>query len=169
MNRRGAMLLEMMLALAIFVMAGTAILTLVDGSVRSLERARLHAQAADLARTAMAKIEAGIATPRSLHGPARSWLEEAAERGEAPEDLSAPRQGPTGWELRIESDPSQFAGLTRVTITAAKLDASEAPLVSYTLRQLVRLGGREEDRAGEIDELLGRQGGRPARRQEGRR
>ena len=61
-HRRGALLLEVVLALALFVTAGIAILSMVGQSVGSLKSAREKLHAADLARSAMAKIEAGRST-----------------------------------------------------------------------------------------------------------
>jgi type II secretory pathway pseudopilin PulG len=143
------LLLEVMLALAIFVMAGTAILALVGRSVAGMERARLAQRAADLARSAMAKIEAGLETPQTLNGPVRAWEPEGEIRGGGVVD-SLPAD--SGWELKIDTEPSQFAGLTRVTVRALKQSAG-AERASYTLRQLVRLGGKGEDRAGGTDAL----------------
>jgi hypothetical protein len=71
--RRGALLLEAMFALAIFVMAGSAVLALVGGARQSMERVALDRRAADLARSAMAKIEAGIESAQSLNGPVKPW------------------------------------------------------------------------------------------------
>jgi hypothetical protein len=155
--RPGALLLETMLALAIFIMAAAAILTMVDQSLTGLGRSRLSEQAVDVARTAMAKIEAGIATPQSLHGPVRPWLEEAAQRGDgAGSSVYDEGAGPTPWELQIGTEPSQFAGLTRVTVTAIRRDdrRGDAVAAMYTLRQLVRLGSKGEDQAGEEDPLI---------------
>jgi hypothetical protein len=155
MTRRGALLLETMLALAIFVMAGTAVLSLVDGSLTSLNHARLSEQAADQARTAMAKIEAGIATPQTLNGPAHTWLQDAAERGDAGPTIFDEDAEPSHWELGIDTEPSQFAGLTTVTVTASRRSRGEGVLATYTLRQLVRLRSKGEDQAGEADPLVG--------------
>lgn len=139
--RRGILLLEAMLAITIFVGAATAILVLVDGSLSGLERERMATQACDLARSAMARIEAGIDSAQTLSGPVRG------DSGLAP--------GRGTWELKIETEPSQFAGLTRVTIVATKHadKDEEATLASYTLEQLVRLSGRAEDTPGPDDPL----------------
>jgi type II secretory pathway pseudopilin PulG len=155
MTRRGALLLETILALAVFILAGTAILSLLRTAAAGLVSAREVEQAADLARSAMAKIEAGLATPLTLNGPVRSWLEEDAERGERHEGLSTRPEPAASWELDIQTTPSQFRGLTRVSITAMKHGGgSGQPAASYTLHQLVRLGGKGEDRAGDEDPLV---------------
>lgn len=153
-RRRGALLLEAMLALAIFVMAAAAVLTLVDGAREGMGRVRKDRHAADLARSAMAKLEAGLETPQTLNGPVKSWASETAETtvvsigGDSSE-----AEG--GWELHIETEPSQFKGLTSVTVRAFRPVAGDPERVegAYTLRQLVRLGGKGEDRVGAEDEL----------------
>jgi len=150
-ERRGSLLLEVMLALAIFVMAGTAILSLVGGTMEGMGRMKLSRQAADLARSAMAKIEAGIETPQTLNGPVRPWSAEGvqAEGGTADEAAATP------WELQIETEPTQFRGLSKVTVKAVLHEAggSDRAVASYTLRQLVRLSGKGEERVGEEDAL----------------
>jgi type II secretory pathway pseudopilin PulG len=161
--RRGALLLETMLALAIFVIAAAAVLSLVDGSVTSLRRATMNEQAADLARTAMAKLEAGIATPQGLDGPVYPWLHEAAERGDAGPAAFDEDAQPTGWVLEVDTTPSQFTGLTRVTVRAVRRTGDDRELASYTLRQTVRLGSKGEDKAGEADALLDAISGGPSR------
>jgi hypothetical protein len=159
--RRGALLLEIILALAIFVMAGSAILALVDRTASGVERARGAAKAADLARSAMARIEAGIGTPQTLNGPVLAWPESDDARAEDDESgdgiISSGGIAPpeSGWELEIDTEPSEFTGLTKITVRAIKRAApdSEQLVAEYTLRQLVRLSGKGEDRAGGEDAL----------------
>lgn len=151
-TRRGALLLELVLALAIFVVAGSAILMLVDRTLTGTMRLRQQERAADLARSAMARIEAGIDTPMTLNGPVPPWRdEETPDVGGGLASSAAPE---TGWELRIDTEPSQFRGLTRVTVTAQRRrEGQEQPDASYTLHQLVRLSPQAEDRAGEEGDL----------------
>lgn len=141
--RRAGLLLEVIVALAIFVVAGGAILNLVTQTMNGLERTRLTARGADLARSAIAKIEAGIETPQTLNGP----VERQAEGSKA--------ETSQGWELEIGTDASQFRGLTRVQVRAVKR-ASDRVEAEYTLVQLVRLGGKGEDRAGDADSIAER-------------
>lgn len=157
---RGALLLEALLALAVFVMAAGAILVLVDRTMSGLERTRLAAGAADVARSTMARIEAGLGTPQTLDGPVRAWPE--SDDGRREEDLTEGIYGgggiappPSGWEVEIQTEPSGFAGLTKVSVRALKraTPGSDQVAAEYTLHQLVRLGGKGEDRAGAEDEL----------------
>lgn len=152
---RAAILLEIVLSLAIFIIAGGAVLNLVSGTAGGLAQSRNASKAADLARSAMAKIEAGIDTPQTLNGP----IERQAEGGN---DGAAP----SGWELEIETDASQFRGLTRVQIRAVKHGSGGAVDADFTLIQLVRLGSKGEDKAGASDPVFERatkpkQGGSP--------
>lgn len=148
---RGAMLLELVLALAVFVGAGLAILAAMDQAGRSLEVARDGLKAADLARSAMARIEAGLATPVTVNGPVPEWVDEEVGAGAVFRDSPARA---SGWELVVQTEPSEFDGLTRVSITARRASAAgprtDGP--TYTLHQLVRLGAAEAtaDGAGEV-------------------
>jgi type II secretory pathway pseudopilin PulG len=142
------MLLEVMLALAIFVMAGTTILSLVGGTMDGMERMRLTRKAADLARSAMAKMEAGIETPQTLNGPVKPW----SATGDESEDAGVPDPS-GGWELHIDSEPTPFRGLTKLTVRAFKHGAGDTEVASYSLRQLVRLSAKGEDKIGDEDSL----------------
>ena len=180
-HHRGAILLEVILALSIFVTSGLAILTLVTQSTSRLTAIRDNETAADLARSAMAQIEAGLATPESLLGPVPDWLE--TESGQAMVESELMRgaagggsggldmnvgtsEGPAGapasglqgevddWVLEVESNPSQFEGLTTVTVTAVRGDGADAGVVRYSLTQLVRLSSDEADSVGQFDPLV---------------
>ncbi len=180
-HQRGAILLEVILALSIFVTSGLAILTLVTQSTSRLTAIRDNETAADLARSAMAQIEAGLATPESLIGPVPDWLETesgqamveselmrgAAGGGSGGLDMNvgtsevpagAPASGLQGevgdWVLEVESNPSQFEGLTTVTVTAVRGDGADAGVVRYSLTQLVRLSADEADSVGQFDPLV---------------
>jgi hypothetical protein len=139
--RPGAVLLDVLLSIAVFVTAGTAILSLTGRSLTNLERAHLRQQACELARTGMSRLEAGLDTPRTLNGQVKF------------EDGSSLPGG--RWELHVETDQSPLPGLAAVAVTARRLEEgkSEAVIASYTLRQLVRLGGRPEDKPGDPDPL----------------
>lgn len=172
--RRGAMLLEVMVALAILLMASMTLAAIVMQSVAAMSDASKTMQACDLARSVMAQIEAGMLDPTAVNGPVVRWdasmllppegaatevgLEEAADvRGDvsaevpvAQTSLSSPE-----WSVRVETEPTQYAGLFLVTVTATQsTPGAELVTASYTLRQVVRLGLAPEDVAGEEDELM---------------
>lgn len=162
---RGALLLEVMLSLALFVSAGIAILVLVHQSMMDVQRTQQARQAASIARSAMARIESGIDDPQTLAGPVRVWdgRDDAlganafndpgfddAMLGTLESDVDPL------WELEVESNPSQFEGLNTVRVRALRraVPGGDRITASYTLYQLVRLTTREEDVAGEDGRLL---------------
>jgi hypothetical protein len=161
MKAHGIVLLEIMLSLVLFVTSGIAILGAVDQGTRGLGRVRDQQKAADLARSAMARLEAGLANPIDLAGPVPIWTD--GEDGL--EDLSGDAGGTfpgdagfmVGWEMEIETEPTRFDGLTSVRIRAVRRSPTrpDVELASYALRQLVRLGNDTEsiDEIGEEDEL----------------
>jgi hypothetical protein len=134
--KRGAMLLECVLALAIMVVAGLAILAMADGAARSAEVTRDAELAADLARSAMGRIESGIATPETLSGPIRDWQ----DQGDGVFAEAVIEDGPE-WVVEIDTEESNFTGLTLVHVRAVKLASagSDRELTSFSLHQLVRL------------------------------
>lgn len=135
-HRRGALLLECLLAAAVLAAFGIAIWGVVGRSQDAAQRTRWEAMAADLARSAMAKIESGAARPESLQGPAYKNLESSGDRsgtiGPTDSDL---------WELDIRTEASDFEHLTHVAVRAFRKrgEQSKDEAASYTLHQLVRL------------------------------
>ena len=134
----GAVLLECVLALALFVTCGMAVLAMMDHAVDSVATTRDQEQAADLARSAMARIEAGLATPQTLNGPVTSWGDDSDNSDQKQEGSSTP------WALEVQTEPSQFEGLTKVSVRAFK-QVGDHDLASYTLHQLVRLTEKTEE------------------------
>lgn len=138
--RRGALLLEVILALTLFTTTALMLLAIVGRSLDALEEARHRQTACDLARSAMSRIEAGLASPESLNGPAQLFDQPINAPGD-----DAPTE--SDWELLVETEPSQFDGLTLITITARRTATSPsqpdesggALRGDYTLRQLVKL------------------------------
>lgn len=160
----GAILLEMLLALGLFVAASLTITATLRQGVESLTRSRDEARAADSARTGMSLIEAGIETPLTLDGPMRAWVDDP--RVWEGDDLMRDAAGElavgsgdgqimrTGWSYEVQTEPSLFDGLTKVTITVMLRDeGTNATRVSHTLVQLVRLGEQGEDIIGEENEI----------------
>lgn len=130
----GAVLFECVLALALFVACGLTIMAMMDRAASSVADTRDAQIAVDVARTAMAKIEAGIATPETLNGPVPAW------RGDSDASFDDDLPAGGGWTLEITTEPSQFTGLTKVSVHAyLELAGTDQQLASYTLHQLVRL------------------------------
>ncbi len=150
-SRRGQLLLELLLSVAIFVAAAITISSIVRRAQDSLRQARDQHVAADLAHSALARIESGLATPESLSGPVPEWPSDDPDAPTGFDDAL-----PTGaWRIEIATEASQFPGLTKVSVTARRDDPTLAP-VSFTLHQLVRLGQNAGDTAGPEAEGRGR-------------
>lgn len=134
--RRGALLLECLLAAAVLAAFGIAIWGVIGRSQDAAQRTRWEAIASDLARSAMAKIESGAARPESLQGPAYRNLESSEDRSgtAGPSDAEL-------WELDIHTEASEFEHLTHVAVRAFRKrgERSKEEAMSYTLHQLVRL------------------------------
>lgn len=146
---RGGVLLEVVVAIAIFVGAALAVMACVDRAAGALERTRGLQRAADLARSAMSQLEAGLASVVTLNGPVP--VLEGTDGPGVPYSGGAAGDGESGWELEVQTEPSEFGSLTKVTITAVRRrQESGAVVYSYTLTQLVRLGERAGESAGAV-------------------
>lgn len=150
-NRRAAILLEIMLALALFVTTSLTLLSIISQSTSGLTRSRDRLIAADHARSAMSQIEAGIARPETLNGPIQPAPAQLGEEldpgfiGIDPDDAPSGEQDadPT-WALEIETDRSEYDGLTLVRVRAHRIDPDgfePEGAATYTLSQFVRLAG----------------------------
>lgn len=149
-SRRGQLLLELLLSVAIFVAAAITISSIVRRAQDSLRQARDQHVAADLAQTALARIESGLATPESVNGPVPDWPSDDPDAPTGFDDAA-----PTGvWRIEITTEASQFPGLTKVSVTARRDDPTLPP-ASFTLHQLVRLGASAVDAGGR--EAVGRE------------
>ncbi len=170
---RAALLLEVLVSLAILVTMSMAIGSVVRDASERLIRSGDRGEAADLARSALAQIEAGIATPEALNGPVPAWDSESAaletrdKTGPRASDeigLSPGSGEASGWTLEIETQASPYEGLTLVSVRALRDDA---PGVSATLHQLIRFGVERPEGVGDLDEITERvnraagRGGRP--------
>lgn len=173
--RRGGVLLEVMVALAILMMSAMTIGGIVIDSINGMVRTRRTMQACDLARSTMAQIEAGLLDPSSISGPIARWdssrllmeMEEMAEMaggegmepdpmGGAAMPVSPDEEGEELWSVEVETEPTEASGLYLVTVTAwlGMAVAPDQREASYTLRQVVRLGAEADDVAGDEDDLM---------------
>jgi type II secretory pathway component PulJ len=113
--RRGGVLLEILLAIALF--AGAAIFTLgaLRNALAGTQRASVRMRAVDLAASRMAGLEQGI---------------EREEDGEP---------DPDGLRVVVETDPSGFPGLVLATVRVrAPAETGDGDREVFALRQLVR-------------------------------
>ncbi len=158
---RGALLLEMLVAVGLFVVAGLAISGAMERGLGAMIRDREETKAADLARSAMAMLEAGIETPQTLNGPVRAWQDDSSmlegdeQAGSVTQTFEEGAVDASGWELEVLTEPSEFEGLSLVSVTAMRLDTVSGEIaISHTLHQLVRLRDDAEDIVGEVDALM---------------
>lgn len=132
MSRRGGVLLEVMLALALFVTAGSLVLSIFADGSRAVARAESLGHAVDAARSVLAEVEAGIRSAGDLRGPI--------------EDLPPP------WtELRVEasSQRSDFPGLVEVEVRVFDRERADSP--RFTLRQLLPVAAQRGEGDGSAE------------------
>ncbi|GAB5495287.1 MAG: hypothetical protein Phyf2KO_03670 [Phycisphaerales bacterium] len=121
-----------MLSVALAVLAavaGFALLTRLSDRVQSDED---RLAGADMACSALALIESGVVTPENLHGAvqARVISLDSVESGVLV-------RNPT-YRIEIDTNPTQWTGLTQVDVAVLRIEADER--LVYSASQLVRQG-----------------------------
>lgn len=154
-RRRGSLLFEVLLSLALFVTAASFSIGATRSVLGAVDRSRRQAMATDLARAKMAELEAGLTSIADLRDD-RDGITRVGSIEELPADGPSTTLAETVWRLEVDSARTEFVGLTLVTITVTE-DRADAGLegagASFTLRQLVAL--RDDDaEAYEEDEML---------------
>lgn len=133
-RRRGAVLFEIMLSVALFGGAAAFTLAAVRSVFTALDQLERRQKAADLARSSLAELEAGLISLAELR------------------DHSV-----DGWTFDLETRRSEFGDLVLVELTVREdlgggaQDSEEA--MAYTLRQLMPLREAPEEEY-EKDELV---------------
>ncbi len=156
MRRGGALLIELLVALALFVVGGLIILGSLRQGVGNAVRALDADRAADIAASAFAEVAAGLSTAERIDGVVERWQDPAAEGGF--EDLPP---DPLPWIIEASTDRSTFGDLTLLTVVVRSAGEAGVPDeggVTHTLRGLVHVARRVEDAGPELDplqELLG--------------
>jgi hypothetical protein len=121
-RRQGAVLLEVILALVLFVGAAAVVMAGMNASLESVERQRLTAHAANLAVTVISELQMGLRSA-SLTGP---------------EDFAAPFINWT-WELQVTSlgaEPGETSSLATVEVIIRHKPSG----LVHRLAQVIRLG-----------------------------
>jgi len=143
---RGGILLETLVSLALFAGAASFALASMRSVIQANDLAERRAQAVDLARTKMAQLETGMISLLDLRN------ENAAEAGSDSRSFSdeSMSDGPR-WIVEIDTEPSEYTGLTLVILTVKENGEHPAYVGSdraaaYSLRQLVALRGAAEVR-----------------------
>lgn len=131
-RRAGFVLLDLVLALAMFVVGGLAVLSQLDFGARRIIDAEHRMGAAGVARTALALLESGAMSDRELSGPASEWASPISEAA-GPDPRAE-------WVCEVALEPSEWAGLTLATVRVRRVPAGAegagTPVLA-TLRQLV--------------------------------
>lgn len=142
-RQSGSILLEVILAVAIFTAAALVVLRQVSFASDAVVRARDQERAADVARSAMAMLEAGLETPETLNGP---LAPARVAYGLGSTSKAAPSAETfANWELVVDVQPSPFEGLAKVRVMAIWGSGQSVERARYSLAQLVPLS---ESRAG---------------------
>lgn len=130
---RGALLLELLVALGVLAMAATVLLATFSDMSAAVARDGIVARAADLARTRMSELEAGLISIEELRAESTRQGLDAARRGGASASASATQE-----EFSIDAtiERTEFPGLSLVEIRVME-PASER--TRFVLRQLVAL------------------------------
>ncbi len=160
---RGAVLIEVVVAISLFSMAALAVLGAVMQGRDNVARAADRAKASDLARSVMALIEAGVLAPEAATGPAPAWDPDTVDL-DSPDallDAFAELSGSQGldargWMIDVALEPTVFDGLTLVEVRASLVLGADpdSPEAQATLRQFVRLDPPEEDSVGTVAHLF---------------
>ena len=129
--RRGAALLEVLIALALFVAAAAVVTGALNSSLESLERQKLGTHADNLTTSVMAEIQLGIRVPggegrRPFEAPFQDWTWEASLLPVENAISATSATGATG----------TTAGSTRVEVVVRHMTA---PVVQR-LAQVIRIG-----------------------------
>ena len=132
MKRRGGLLLEVMISMALFIGAALVILRVMGDARTSLQRSAVLQQAVDLAMTRIGELELGLVSLADLRAMGRQ------ERGEF-DDLEASTE-PLG--IRVRTERTQWDGLVLLELDVLDPDRtnpSGGDLVVHSVRTLVRL------------------------------
>ncbi len=134
MTRRGAILFELLVALAIFAGAAALTLSVVGNSVAALGRLHDRQLAMDAARSKMAELEAGLININDLLD---APLESIGSIDLYDFNAGPPVSGLGSWRVEASTEVAPWRGLTLVEIRI--YTSSEATAPAATLRRLVRL------------------------------
>ena len=154
MSRRGALLLEVMLSIALFVGAASFCLAATRSLFFALDRAERRQQVIDLARSKMAELDAGLISIQSLRG---EWSGAVGSRPRE-ESLKDEPGSARRLEIDVTTTRTEFQGLSLIELTVSEISddgslVDEGTAISFTLRQLVALRETDAD-AYEMDDIL---------------
>jgi len=124
-------LLDLVIALALFVVGGLAVLAQLDSGARRIVEAEHRLGAVGVARTALGLLESGAMGDRALSGPADDWASPVTDE---------PSQPTAAWHCEVDLEPSTWRGLSLATVRVRRVpegaEVERFPVLA-TLRQLV--------------------------------
>ncbi|MAB28543.1 MAG: hypothetical protein CMJ53_04575 [Planctomycetaceae bacterium] len=132
MSRRGGLLLEVMISMALFIGAALVVLRVMGDARTSLQRSAVLQRAVDLAMTRVGELELGLVSLADLRAMGRQ------ERGEF-EDFEATAD-PLG--IRVRTERTQWDGLVLLELDVLdpeRTDPTGDDFVVHSVRTLVRL------------------------------
>lgn len=136
----GVVLLDLVVALALFVVGGLAVLAQLDSGARRVIDAEHRVGAYGVARTALALLESGAMGDRELSGPASAWATPAVGSAGGSTSMEPGAQ----WVCEVDLEPSSWPELSLATVRVRRVPAgaeADGQPVLATLRQLVPAGG----------------------------
>ena len=141
-NKTGAVLLEVVLALVLFVAAATVISSAFNASLLALDRLRLNTRAANFSATVLAELQIGI-RPIVTAGP---------------EPFEVPYEG-WSWEIAVSTADEGFTSTSQLRRVEVIIRHAESALV-HRLAQLINAPEQEMDESdlfltGAADDLSG--------------
>jgi hypothetical protein len=151
-SRRGGVLLEILLAIGLFIGAGAFVLGASHNAIAALERSRKTLAALDLARSKLAELEAGLISLEELR------VGEIDDVGSIELD-DAGNSEPMQWQFDLKTQRTEFPGLTLVQLTVTEVSPagtrgrSDESAASATLRQLMPLRDPDAEQY-EVDDLI---------------
>ncbi len=148
---RGILLLEVLSAFAVFAFSSVVLIGVVRRATDVTTRELVRQEGADIAWSAMAKLESGLESTLSISGPVRPWVNPTI----GIEGFDESFVDESAWEIEVETTPSGFPGLTLVEVIAIRVTPDGEELSRATARQLLRLEGTraEDEGLGEVDDL----------------
>ena len=133
--KHGLLLLELVIALAIFVTVGTLIMSTIRQALLSTRNAQDLMRAEDFATSVLAMIESGIEVPDNLVGPLPEWDPESGYFDGAMSSASAMGFSPVSesWAIEIETAPAGVTGFTSIVVTVSREDRPRVVAVRESL------------------------------------
>lgn len=138
LRTRGLLLLELVIALAIFVTVGTLIMSTIRQALLSTRNAQDLLRAEDFASSVLAMVESGIESTDNLAGPLPEWDPETGYFDGAMSGASAMgfSSATEFWIIEIETAAAGVPGFTSIIVTVSREDR---PGVVATRESLVPL------------------------------